>query len=428
MKRFLPLLLLAFLLTFPVIYTGAQDCSDLFISEYVEGWSNNKALEIYNPTSNLIDLSLYRITRYSNGAAKPVPGPVPSQWYIQLSGTLKPYHTAVFVIDKRDPEGVDQEAPVWYELQSRADQFLCPVYDLSYALYFNGDDCVVLEKVAGETEVDIFGKRGERPTNETGGTSSPTGGWSTEPPYDDGTTGVVVTRDHTMTRKVSVLKGVTVNPEEFNPMAEWDTLPANTFTSLNWHDCHCRPAGNHKPVFDPGNYSFTISINDPDNTVVGTVSATDQDNDPLSYFISGGNPYDPFMIDRETGEIKVFQSNELYWASYTLTVDVTDGTEPVSVTVDITVEGGAIYGIPTLDNRVSIYPNPVTNGWIDVGSMQRIKGISVYNLTGRELLQHIPGQPATSVRLNLGSLRGGMYFMKVRVENGPESVRKIIVN
>ena len=27
--------------------TFAQDCSDLFISEYVEGWSNNKALEIY---------------------------------------------------------------------------------------------------------------------------------------------------------------------------------------------------------------------------------------------------------------------------------------------------------------------------------------------------------------------------------------------
>jgi predicted extracellular nuclease len=29
-------------------------CNELFISEYVEGTSNNKAIEIYNPTSNSI--------------------------------------------------------------------------------------------------------------------------------------------------------------------------------------------------------------------------------------------------------------------------------------------------------------------------------------------------------------------------------------
>ena len=42
---------------------NAQDCSDLIISEYVEGWSNNKALEIYNPTPNTIDLSQYIVVR-----------------------------------------------------------------------------------------------------------------------------------------------------------------------------------------------------------------------------------------------------------------------------------------------------------------------------------------------------------------------------
>ena len=33
-------------------------CTDLFFSEYVEGWSNNKALEIYNPTANPIDFAI----------------------------------------------------------------------------------------------------------------------------------------------------------------------------------------------------------------------------------------------------------------------------------------------------------------------------------------------------------------------------------
>ena len=46
----------------------AQDCAKIFISEYVEGWSNNKALEIYNPTSTAIDLSQYFVARYSNGS------------------------------------------------------------------------------------------------------------------------------------------------------------------------------------------------------------------------------------------------------------------------------------------------------------------------------------------------------------------------
>ena len=49
----------------------AQGCSEIFISEYVEGWSNNKAIEIYNPTSEAIDLSQYSLSRWSNGGSTP---------------------------------------------------------------------------------------------------------------------------------------------------------------------------------------------------------------------------------------------------------------------------------------------------------------------------------------------------------------------
>ena len=66
-------------------------CSDLFFSEYVEGWSNNKALEIYNPTANTIDLSAYTISRYSNGGT--------SASTTQLSGTIEAFST--FVIGLR---------------------------------------------------------------------------------------------------------------------------------------------------------------------------------------------------------------------------------------------------------------------------------------------------------------------------------------
>ena len=46
----------------------AQDCADLFFSEYVEGPGNNNAIEIYNPTNASINLSGYSINRYSNGS------------------------------------------------------------------------------------------------------------------------------------------------------------------------------------------------------------------------------------------------------------------------------------------------------------------------------------------------------------------------
>ena len=41
------------------------DCNDLFFSEYVEGSSQNKAIEIYNPTTTSIDLSDYSVERFS---------------------------------------------------------------------------------------------------------------------------------------------------------------------------------------------------------------------------------------------------------------------------------------------------------------------------------------------------------------------------
>jgi len=34
----------------------AQNCQDVFISEYLEGTYNNKAIELYNPTASPIDL------------------------------------------------------------------------------------------------------------------------------------------------------------------------------------------------------------------------------------------------------------------------------------------------------------------------------------------------------------------------------------
>ena len=60
-------------------------CNELFISEYIEGWSNNKAIEIYNPTGSAIDMSDYQLERYSNGATS-----AQDNQEVVLSGTIEP--------------------------------------------------------------------------------------------------------------------------------------------------------------------------------------------------------------------------------------------------------------------------------------------------------------------------------------------------
>lgn len=224
-----------FLLLIGSLNLHAQNtCNELFISEYVEGWSNNKALEIYNPTDNPIDLSGYFVSRYSNGATTAT---VANS--VQLTGVVPPKGVYVGVIEKLDSMGTGQEAPVWDSLQYRADGFYCADYNVSNAWYWNGNDAVLLAKgtlpaspttvinatnVSGFAIIDVFGKIGENPANETGSSSGNDGAWSSQFPYSTGL-GVLITKDHSMIRKPGILKGQTTNPSFFDPLLEWDSIP-----------------------------------------------------------------------------------------------------------------------------------------------------------------------------------------------------------
>lgn len=247
----------------------AQDCSKIFISEYVEGWSNNKALEIYNPTNQAVNLSEYFVARYSNGSSTATNANA-----VQLSGTVPAHGVFVAVLDKRDPNGTGQEAPIWDSLEVRGDGFFSPVYNTSNAFYWNGNDAVLLAKgtltgastnsittATGFQIIDVFGKIGENPANSTGSSANNDGAWSSGFPYSTGL-GVQLTIDHSLIRKSAIKKGVTANPTYFNPLGEWDSIPAVTYVmdqngdtiegangpikfgnwfSLGTHSCECNP-------------------------------------------------------------------------------------------------------------------------------------------------------------------------------------------
>lgn len=219
-------------------FSYSQDCSDLFISEYVEGRRNNKAIEVYNPTSSAVDLTNYFLVRYNNGSTSAT-----VQGLARLQGTIQPYGTFVAVLDRRD-NATSSDPLIWEELEAKGDAFYSSDYDANHTMRFNGDDVMVLLKgnipqdlstLSPSADIstlpliplDVIGKIGERPRNDAGGTASPTGGWSTGYPHNGNGNGVIVTVDHGLIRKADIKKGYfDLSAPVWNPLLQWDSIPA----------------------------------------------------------------------------------------------------------------------------------------------------------------------------------------------------------
>jgi predicted extracellular nuclease len=166
---------------------------DLFISEYVEGSSNNKSIEIYNGTGATVDLAGYSLQGYSNGSATP-------QSPITLVGTVASGDVHVVA-------NTSASEP----LKAVADQ-------LSGSVNFNGNDVVTLRK--GTDLLDVVGQIGSDPGTEWG-------------------TGLTSTADNTLRRKDTVCVGDTDGSNAFDPATEWDGFAVDTFGGLGAHSTAC---------------------------------------------------------------------------------------------------------------------------------------------------------------------------------------------
>ncbi|GAC21492.1 ExeM/NucH family extracellular endonuclease [Paraglaciecola arctica] len=165
--------------------------AEIFFSEYVEGSGNNKALEIYNPTSAVVDLSTYAINLFSNGASTASSSQT-------LSGTLEPGATFVVITSN----------------SAAADELKAVANLTSSTINHNGDDAYTLTD--GSTIVDAFGQVGNDPGSQ----------WES-----DG----VETQNQTLRRKSSVLTGDTDALNLFAPSAEWQEFAQDDFSGLGSH-------------------------------------------------------------------------------------------------------------------------------------------------------------------------------------------------
>ena len=199
--------------------------TELFFSEYIEGSSNNKALEIFNGTGADVDLSDYKVELYTNGST------IIGQ-QVTLSGTVM--NGDVFVI-----------------ANAAADPILLAAADITSAVtYYNGDDALLLRKISTGLVVDSIGQVGNDP-----GTV-----WGTEP---------ITTAEHTLTRKDTICEGDPDGYDFFDPALEWNGFPQNDFTHIGAHDTNCFPAADVAPTVSstvPANSATNIAV-DADITI-----------------------------------------------------------------------------------------------------------------------------------------------------------------
>lgn len=157
---------------------SGQAQAQLLISEYLEGSSNNKAVELSNLGATPVDLSQYRLALYANG--KPLTDTPTNS--LALQGTLAPGASLVLANPSANAE-----------ILAKANQ-------TSGNLVFNGDDALVLYR--GSEIVDSFGQVGVDP-----GTA-----W---------VSGSVSTLDMTLRRKATVTTGRTDATGPFDPALEY---------------------------------------------------------------------------------------------------------------------------------------------------------------------------------------------------------------
>ena len=173
---------------------------------------------------------------------------------------------------------------------------------------------------------------------------------------------------------------------------------------------------------------FYIDENSDNNTLIGIVSATDPDGDPLTYAITSGNDAGAFAMEATSGELRVADVSQLDYEttpSFTLMVEADDGNggmTTVSITINLNDIDEDVLSIGDNDDPVSVYPNPVGEVLaIDLGVIKRDGlEIAIYSLGGVRIPLEANFVSDSKVEIDAALFSEGLYLVKIK--NG-ESVR-----
>ncbi len=298
--------------------------SDLFISEYIEGSSNNKALEIFNGTGSPVDLSVYEVWIISNGGNW-------AEKTISLSGTVN-------------------DGDVYVVANSSADAAILNEADLTTgSASWNGDDAVGLAK--NGTLIDEVGEEGADP-----GT-----GWDVA-----GVTNA--TANHTLIRKSDITSGSTDWAASAGTNADnsqWIVHDQDYFTDLGQHTFN--PSNNTTVQFassaasvneGDGTYDLVVTISNPDATNATTADVVLISGDPadLGNYTTQTVTFPAGSSDNQIVTITITDDSELEGDE-----DFTFELQNVSGGNSATTGSPSQFVLTVIDNETPAVPDIVIN-------------------------------------------------------------------
>jgi len=274
---------LTLILAFTVVFVSSAQVTELFISKYAEGSSNNKFLEIYNGTDATISLSDYAFPTVSN--APSTPGEY-EFWNAFTDGAeIAPGDVYVIAHPSADAS-ILAEADQTYQYLSNGDDGLALVGGVTYD---------AAGEVAGYTILDWLGD------------------WQADPGSGWEVAGVSnATKDHTLTRKSTVC----------GPNDDWAASAGTSAADSEWI------VGESNSGWDTLG-SFSGCVSDPTISLGGTIASLDyyENNGPSSegdFSVSGSNLTNDITVS-VSSNFEISLTSGSGFAS-TVTVSQTAGT------------------------------------------------------------------------------------------------------
>jgi hypothetical protein len=208
--------------------------TELFISEYVEGSSSNKALEVFNGTGAPVTLTgSYDVQIFANGSPT-------ATATIPLTGTIA-------------------DGDVFVLARTAAVAAILAVADQTTTNFlWNGNDAVVLRRDGAI--VDAVGQVGVDPGVEWG-------------------TGDTSTADHTLRRKPAIQAGDPDSTDSFDPAGEWDGFAIDSFDGLGSHSIDPGGGGGGGSGGDPTAVLDSVTLDEDAGATSVAVLANDHDPD-----------------------------------------------------------------------------------------------------------------------------------------------------
>jgi len=373
--------------------------SDLIITEYIEGSSNNKALEIFNGTGASVDLAAlaYKIEIYFNGATV-------NSTTIDLIGNIP--NNDVFVISNTSANST---------ILSVANQ-------TSGSLNFNGDDAIVLKK--GSTIIDVIGQVGVDPGTEWGSS-------------------LTSTADNTIRRKHGTTVGDTNPNDTFDPSVEWDGYAIDTFNDLGGSDpLPVELTSFNAEVIKNGvllswttstevnNYGFEIECK-----ILNQVQNDKSEWKKIGFVEGHGNsnsPKDYTFTDSQTFE--VFQNLEGFNGVIQYRLKQIDFDGNYEYSDEIIVELGELIKGYKLEQN---YPNPFNPSTVIKYSIPtHVKGekqevrLLVYDILGNEvatLVNENQGFGNYEVKFDASNLSTGLYIYRLETPDYSKSMKMLLI-